>query len=130
MRDKIKTYTLEILAFAAKKVLLFDVILCLVVALSFLLIGKFSIQAYGERLIWTGIGVALVAGILVSSQTVGGRDFGVPGMFVRTAHAQNLIDFNIEVRQAITQRMGLFPRLFLIGAVLFGLGALIQVLSG
>ena len=63
----------------------------------------------------------------VSSQTVGGRQFGASSMF-GSAYGNILIDFNIEVRQAIEKRMGIFPRMFLIGAVLFLCGVLVQVL--
>ncbi len=45
-----------------------------------------------------------------------------------SAYGNILIDFNIEVRQAIEKRMGIFPRIFLIGAILFLCGVLVQVL--
>jgi hypothetical protein len=129
MSEKIKAYTRQILIFLARKILLIDLILLGVVALSCLLWGPFTAEAYSERLIWVGIGVALVAGVLVTGQTVGGRQYGVSPMF-GSAYGNDMIKFNIEVRQAIETRMGLLPRIFLIGAVLFGLGALVQVLFG
>jgi len=128
MGQKIAAYILGFLSFVARKILIFDLIFAGLVGLSFLVWGPFTFNALSERLIWTGIGIALIAGILVSAQTSGGRDYGVPGVFVRTAHAQNIIDFNIEVRAAIETRMGVFPRMFLIGAILFFLGALVDIL--
>lgn len=130
MKQKIISYVLEMLSFIARKILIFDLAIAVLVGLSFLIWGPFTTQALSERLIWTGIGIALIAGILVSSQTTGGRDFGTPGMFVRTAHAQTMIDWNIEVRQQIEGYMGVFPRMFLVGAILFLLGVLVQVIFG
>jgi hypothetical protein len=129
MSDKLKAYAREGLVFFAKKILLFDLILFVVVALSFFVWGPFTASAYSERLVWTGIGVALVAGVLVSGQTIGGRQYGVSPMF-GSAYGNDMIQFNIEVRQAIENRMGLLPRLFVIGAILFGLGALVNALFG
>jgi len=130
MKQKIISYILEALSFVVRKILIFDLALAVLVGLSFLIWGPFSTTALSERLIWVGIGIALIAGILVSSQTTGGRDFGTPGMFVRSAHAQTMIDFNIEVRQAIEGRMGVLPRMFLVGGILFLLGVLVQVIFG
>jgi hypothetical protein len=128
MKQKITAYVLGSLRFFLTKIVTVTFGLAVLIGLSFFIWGPFSYTAYSERLIWTGIGIALVAGILVSSQTMGGRDFGTSGLFMRSAHAQLAIDFNIEARQAIESRMGIFPRMFLVGALLFGLGALIQVI--
>lgn len=128
MLRKIGAYIVQFLSFVARKILVFDLALTVLIALSFIIWGPFTSTAYSERLIWTGIGVALIAGILVFGQTAGGRDYGLPGQFTRSAHVQNLIDFNIEVRQAIETKMGIFPRIFIIGAILFGLGALVEIL--
>ena len=130
MKAKILGYILGGLSFLARKILIFDLLLAALVALSFLVWSPFSAQALSERLVWVGIITALVAGVLVTAQTTGGRDFGTSGLFVHSPHAQSMIDFNIEVRQAIEGRMGVFPRIFLIGAILFGLGALVNVLFG
>ncbi len=61
MKEKIKAYTLEFLSFLARKILIYDLILGILAALSFFVFPKFTFQAYSERLIWTGIGVALIA---------------------------------------------------------------------
>jgi hypothetical protein len=127
MKTKVKAYTLEIMLFTVKKILLYDLALVLVVALSFLLFPPFTITAYSERLIWTGIGVALVAGVVISSQTIGGRNYGVANTY-SSAYSQDLIDFNIQARQAIETKMGGLMRLFFIGVILFGIGVLVQVL--
>lgn len=128
MKARLRGYLLGGLNFLVRKILVFDLALVGLVLLSFLGWGPFAYTALSERLVWIGIGMMMVAGMLVFSQTSGGRNFGVPGQFIGSVHAQSMIDFNIEVRQAIETRMGIFPRIFLIGAVLFGLGVLVQVL--
>ncbi len=91
MKDKIIPYILGFLSFLVRKVLFIDILLVGIVVLSFLGWGQLTTNSLSERLIWTGIGIALVAGILVSAQTTGGRDYGLPGQFVRSAHTQDLI---------------------------------------
>ena len=130
MKAKILGYILAGLKYLALKVLSVDLALIALIALSFLLWGPFNVTAFSERLVWTGLAIALVAGLLVFSQTSGGRTYGVPGQFLGSVHAQSLIDFNIEARQAIEGWMGIYPRMFLIGAILFGAGALVQTLFG
>jgi hypothetical protein len=128
MKAKIIGYIIGGLSFLARKILVYDLALLVLVGISFWVWGPFSFTALSERLVLTGLAIAMVAGLLVFSQTSGGRNFGVPGQFIGSVHAQTIIDFNIEVRQAIETRMGIFPRMFVIGAILFGLGVLVQVI--
>jgi hypothetical protein len=126
MRVKILSYLQEILILFVKKVLIYDVALILIVALSFLFTKGFSATALSERLIWTGIGVSALGGILVFGQTSGGRNYGLAP--ITAAHASVLTEFNIEVRQDVNRKFSPFMRLFLIGTVCFGAGVLVQVL--
>ena len=130
MKQKISAYLLAGLSFLVRKILLFDLAIIGVILLSFLIWGPLTVESLSERLVWSGIGIAMVAGIMVFSQTSGGRNFGVPGQFQGSVHGKTMIDFNIEVRQAMETKMGALPRIFLIGAILFGVGALVQVLFG
>lgn len=128
MKEKILGYLLAGLSFLVRKILVFDLGIAVLVGLSFFIWGPFTYTALSERLVMTGLGIALIAGLLVFSQTSGGRTFGVPGQFMGSVHGQSLIDFNIEARQAIEGRMGIYPRIFVVGAILFGLGVLVSTL--
>jgi hypothetical protein len=119
----------EILLVIVKRVLLVAAGLALLVLLSFLFTGGLTSESLSERLVWTGIACIMIGGVLVMGQTMGGRDYGVPGMFVRSAHAQALIDWNIEIRQNIAKRMDFTIQLFLAGLIVFGVGALVSVLT-
>ena len=121
---------MEILIIFLRRVVLVAAILAALVALSFLMFGKFSYAALSERLVWTGIGCAMVGGFLVFSQTIGGRDYGTSGMFIRSAHVNALIDWNIEIRKNVEKKFDYTIQLFLIGMLVFLLGVLVDKLAG
>jgi hypothetical protein len=99
MKTKILGYLLGALNYLVFKILLFDLVTAYRGAGSRSRSGGRSrITAFSERLVLTGLAIAMVAGLLVFSQTSGGRNFGVPGQFIGSVHAQSMIDFNIEVR--------------------------------
>ncbi len=123
---KIKLYLKEFLILFLKKILIFDVILIGLVALSFLLWGPFTISAFSDRLVMVGLGVALIGGILAVGQTTGGRNWGQ--MIVSRQQADLLTDFNIEVRQDVIQNFNPILRFFTIGVVCFLIGVLVNVL--
>jgi hypothetical protein len=127
MKEKILGYILGVLTYLVQKVLSIDLIFIAVIALSFLVWKGFSWSALSERLIWTGIGTALIAGILVFGQTVGGRQYGIPTY--TAAQSSTLIEWNIEIRRQINDRFDFRFRIFLIGAFLFLAGMLVDVLS-
>jgi len=126
MQQRILITTKAVLLVFVRKVLLYAVILAVLVGLSFLFTKGFSAAAFSERMFWTGLGTALIGGFLVFGQTVGGRDYGLPGIFTRSVHANDLINFNIEVRQNIEKKFDFTFQLFFIGLILFLLGVLID----
>ena len=126
MQERILIATKAILRIFVRKVLLFAAVLAALVGLSFLFTKDFSAAALSERLFWTGLGTALIGGFLIFGQTVGGRDYGLPGIFTRSVHANDLINFNIEVRQNVEKKFDFTFQLFLVGLVLFLLGILVD----
>lgn len=126
MKNKFWIYLKEISWNFVSKVLVFDLLLVALVGLSFLFTKGFSITALSERLVWAGIGVMLIGGILALGQTAGGRNFGTPIM--TSAQANLLTDWNIEIRQDVVKKFSPIMRFFLVGAVCFLLGVLVQVL--
>ena len=128
LKQKILAYATAVGRYIVRKVLIWDLIIFIGVGLSFFIWGEFSISALSERLVWTGIGLFLIAGMLVFSQTSGGRDFGVPGQFVTTAHASVLHDWNIEIRKDIERRFDFRFTIMFVGAIVFLAGVLVDVL--
>lgn len=126
MKAKILGYAQAIGYYLLRRVLLFDLAVFALVGLSFLIWGGFSWAALSERLVWTGIGLGLVAGILIFGQTVGGRNYGMPTY--TAALSSNLIDWNIEIRKKIDSQFDFRIQIFLIGLVAFLAGILVDTL--
>ncbi len=125
MKNKFLIYFKEISINLLKKVLVFDLILFVLVVLSFIFTKNFSVTALSERLVWTGIGFMVIGGIIALGQTAGGRNFGTPIM--TSAQASLLTDWNIEIRQDVVKKFSPIIRLFMIGLVCFCVGVLVQV---
>jgi hypothetical protein len=123
---KIINYSKEIFLLFVKKILIFDVVLVGLIALSFLIWGEFTAAAFSERLVIVGLGVALIGGILAVGQTTGGRNWGQ--MVVSRQQAALLTDFNIEVRQDVERKFSPILRFFTVGIICFLVGILVQVL--
>lgn len=130
LATRIFTYIKVFLLIFLKKIVLVVLAVGGLVGLSFLITQGFTVAALSERMVWTGLGIALICGFLVFGSTVGGRDFGVPGAFTRTAHVESIIDFNITVRQEVETRFDFRIQGFIVGLCVFGLGALIQSIFG
>jgi hypothetical protein len=129
MKAKIGLYLAAFGRFLLRKVLVFDLGVVIIVALSFVIWKGFSLNAFSDRMIYAAIGFFLVSGILVMAQTTGGRNYGVSGQFITPTHAQALTEWNIEIRQDIERRFDFRFQIFLIGIFAFLIGMLIQVLT-
>ncbi len=126
MKEKILGYALGIGIYLLRRVLMFDLGVIILVGLSFLVWPPFSATAFSERLIWTGLGIGMVAGVLALSETVGGRNYGIPTY--TAAQSSTLIDWNIEIRKNIESRFDFRFRIFLIGVFAFLTGLLVNVI--
>jgi hypothetical protein len=127
MKAKIIGYILAVGRYILRKVLPFDLLVLVLIGLSFLIWPGLSGAALSERLVMTGIGISLVAGVLMASQTVGGRTYGIPTF--TAAQSSTLIDWNIEIRRQIDERFDFRFRIFFIGAIIFLCGILVDSLS-
>ena len=127
MKAKILGYLLGILTYLVRRVLLFVVIVIALVGASFLIWGGFSWTAFSERLIWTGLGSGMLAGMLYFSQAAGGRTYGIPTY--TAAQSSTLLDWNIEIRQKMDANFDFRFQIFLIGAFTFLAGILVDVLA-
>jgi hypothetical protein len=128
MKDKIRIYAAAIGRFILRRVLIWVGVFYVAIGLSFLIWRGFSAEILSERLVWSGIALFLISGILVFSQTSGGRDFGVPGQFMNSAHASVLHEWNIQIRKDVERRFDFRFQIFLVGIFVFLSGMLIQVL--
>ncbi|GAP06884.1 hypothetical protein ATHL_01748 [Anaerolinea thermolimosa] len=128
--QKVRAYLIAFLRILFRRILLFVVIICGLVCASFPVTGGFTIPVLSERLVWSGLIITLISGFLVFGSTVGGRDYELPGAFVRSAHVNDLIEFNITVRQQVESRFDGRIQGFVVGLCVFGVGALVQSIFG
>jgi hypothetical protein len=125
LKIKILAYAQAIGVYLLRKVLLFDLAVFALIGLSFVIWDGFTWPALSERLVWSGIGIGMVAGILIFGQTVGGRNYGMPTY--TAALSSNLIDWNIEIRKKINTQFDYRIQIFLIGVVVFLAGILVDL---
>jgi hypothetical protein len=130
LATRILTYAKVILLIFLIRILLVVLAVGGLVGFSFLITQGFTVAPLSERMVWMGIGIALICGFLVFGSTVGGRDFGVPGAFTRSAHIESIIDFNFTMRQEVETRFDFRIQGFIVGLCVFGLGALVQSIFG
>jgi hypothetical protein len=127
MKEKIVGYALAVGSYLLRKVLPFDVIVIALVGLSFLVWKGFAVPALVNRLVMTGLVISIIGGFLLSSETIGGRSYGIPTY--TAALSSNLIDWNIEIRKNIEAKLDFRYQVFFIGAVAFLAGVLIDLVS-
>jgi len=128
IQQRVGVVAREILTIFLRRVVTAVAVLVALIGLSFFFFGEFSYSALSERLVWAGLGIAIIGGALIFGQTTGGRNYGVSGLFTRTVHANDLINFNIEVRKNLQGKFDFTIQLFLIGLLLFLLGVLVDSL--
>ncbi len=127
MKEKVLGYILAIGSYLLRKVLLFDLGIMVLVGLSFLVWKGLSAAEVSNRLVWSGIGIALISGLFFFSNAVGGRNYGIPTY--TAAQSSTLIDWNIEIRKKIDERFDYRFQIFLIGLFAFLVGVLVDTLS-
>jgi hypothetical protein len=128
MKEKILIYVSAFGRFLLRRVLPFYAAVLVLIGISFFIWQGFSSDALSERCVWSGIAFFLVSGILVFSQASGGRDFGVPGQFMNTAHASVLHEWNREIRRDVDRQFDFRVQIFTIGMFVFLTGILVQAL--
>jgi hypothetical protein len=127
MKEKMLMYLSAFGRFILRRVLPFYAAVLVLIGISFLFWQGLSSAAVSERCVWSGIAFFLVSGILVFSQSSGGRDFGVPGQFMNTAHASVLHEWNREIRRDVDRQFDFRAQIFMIGMFVFLTGILVQV---
>jgi hypothetical protein len=114
--------------YAFRKLLLATLGVTLIVAVSFLFTKQFTYNSFSERLVWAGIGLNLVAGVIVMGQVGIGREFGINNTIVRTTtEAKRFHDNNLKIRAKLEQRYDAAILVWLVGMSCVGFGALLDL---
>lgn len=125
-----QTVLLKIVNYLAKKVLVFDLGLMALAALSFVFTGNLTGVAYSERIFWIGLVVFLIAGTIAMAQMVPGRILFFPFNIRRIEDARKFVKETGEFREQAEKRIDLGLQLFLIGLGCLAVSALVQTLLG
>ncbi len=124
---QMKKVLLKALVFL-RDVLLVDLVIGLLVAISFLFTGKLTSESYSERIFWVGLGTTLIAAVVALGAMFSGRSFGIPAIIRRPTEAKRLLD-NIEPwRAEVEKRNDLSIKLFFVGLGCIVISALVQTL--
>jgi hypothetical protein len=127
MKEQIRHFLEKALVFSGN-ILAIDVLICLGVALTFLLTGRFSFLAYSERLFWAGIAAVLLGGIVGFAVMFSGRSFGIPIMIRRPDEAKKLLDNFSGYREELEKRYDTSISIWLIGLSCIAISALVETL--
>lgn len=112
--------------FIFRKVLLVDLEILLVVAVSFIFWGEFSPLALSERVFWAGMVVMICGAIVFVATGFTGKSFGVPIIIRKPEEAKNYIDQIPAIRAEVEKRYNVGARLWFIGMGCVGVSALVE----
>ena len=113
-----------------KRFLVIDVMLCLLVLVSFFVTSNFSANNYSDRIFWVGIGAILLCGVGVLTIAIAGTDFGNPRDLLKAESAHSSTERFRNMRTALESRYDFCILMWLVGLSLIGISALVQQLFG
>jgi hypothetical protein len=113
-----------------RSVVVVDLCIILVVAVSFLFTGKFTFVAFSERMFWAGMILTLIAGVVGVAAGLAGSNFGIPVFITRPEHAKKLVDNMSDYRAAVENRYDVAIQLFIMGLGCIAISALVQSIWG
>ena len=126
MKTLARNFLLRSLAYL-KSIILVDLVICGIVGLTFLFVGRFSFLAYSERMFYAGIIMVLLGGIVGFAVMFSGRSFGIPVFIRRPEEARRLLDHFSEYREEIEKRYDASILIWLIGLGCIAISALVEV---
>ncbi len=128
---KIANTLQKILHYILRRVLVYDLILIVIAALTFIFTGGLTPLAFSERIFWVGLFVFVLAGMMVLSYIVPSRFLLFPYNIRKPEDAKKFVDETPEVFKEKEKRLDVGIQIWLIGAVCLAVAAIIQsVLAG
>jgi hypothetical protein len=127
--DRIRRILSQSIEYLLKKILLFSLAISAVVGLSFIFTHGFSFNAYSDRLVWAGLFLFLLSGVVWLGVFTAGSQFGVPGMIKRPEEAKRYFSNQTAIRETVEKRYATAIQVWVIGLVCIGIGVLVQVIG-
>jgi hypothetical protein len=112
-----------------RPVLIIDLVLLIVVGVSFLFARPFSVRAYSDRLFWGGIVAILVGGIGVFASFGSYSTLGTPSVVTAPGDARIAHE---RIREHIRMNAGRYSfigRMFTSGAICITISAILEILT-
>ena len=114
--------------YAIRRVLVYDLALFVIAALTFLITGGLTPLAFSERLFWVGMVVFLLAGMMVLSHIVPTRLLLFPYNIRKPEDAKKFVEDTPKLFREKVKRLDVGIQFWLIGAVCLAVAAVIQSL--
>ena len=125
-REKLSQFTRSALDFVFRQVLLVDLIIFVVVLVSFIFLGPLTALALSERIFWAGM-IAMLFGAVVTVATLfTGKGLGIPLIIRKPEEARRFLDLSPQLQEEKEKRYNVGARLWLIGLGCVGISALVE----
>ena len=125
-REKLSQFTRSALDFVFRQVLLVDLIIFVVVLVSFIFLGPLTALALSERIFWAGM-IAMLFGAVVTVATLfTGKGLGIPLIIRKPEEAWRFLDLSPQLQEEKEKRYNVGARLWLIGLGCVGISALVE----
>jgi hypothetical protein len=128
--DSVKDFLIQAVEYIGKRILIFNLGIAVIVALSFIFTRDLNANTYSDRMVWAGIIFVVLGGLVVLGVTVVARDFGIPPLITRPEHAKKFVTHQKEIFERKEKRYNVAIQLFVIGLVCVAIGALVQITLG
>jgi len=125
-REKLNQFIRSALDFVFRQVLLVDLIIFVVVLVSFVFLGPLTALALSERIFWAGM-IAMLFGAVVTVATLfTGKGLGIPLIIRKPEEARRFLDLSPQLQEEKEKRYNVGARLWLIGLGCVGISALVE----
>jgi uncharacterized membrane protein len=126
--QKVRRFIRDTLDFIFIRVLLVDVVIFILVLVSFLFTGGLSPIPLSERMFWVGMFVMFLGAFVFMAAGFTGKSFGVPIIIRKPEDAKKMLDNLPKMRDESEKRYNVGARIWLIGLGCLGVSALVEVL--
>ena len=109
-----------------RQVLLVDVVIFLVVMVTFVFHGPLNAIAVSERVFWAGMIVMLLGAVVTAATLFTGKSFGVPMIIRKPEEARRFLDLSPEINAEKEKRYNVGARLWFIGMGCVAISALVE----
>lgn len=128
--DPIRNFFRKAIDYIARKILLYNLGVCVIVALTFIYTRDLNVNNYSDRMVWAAMIIIVVGGVVVLGVSAVASDFGVPPLITKPEQAKKYVAHQGEIQQRKEKRYDVAIQLFVIGLMCVAIAAVLQVVFG